>query len=54
MTSMLFHSFLVKTSNFYYSMGGAIIWERGRAGSHDLTDILSFQILHGVGEISRF
>ena len=35
-------------------MGGAIIWERDRAGSHDLTDILGFQILHGVGKISLF
>ena len=55
MTSMAFHSFCkLKYQLFCYSMGGAIIWERDRAGSRDLADIFGFQILHGVGKILQF
>ena len=38
----------------YYSKGGAIIWERDRACSRDLADILGLQISYGVGKISLF
>ena len=44
----------LKLPIFYYSTGGAIIQERNRVGSRDLADTFGFQILHGIGEISRF
>ena len=50
--SLTFHSFCSINYYFsYYSMGGAIIWGRGRAGSCDLADVTTFNIGGGTSEI---